>query len=101
MSAPPPVELTLPAIKSRWPRAAFCTPALPLRPLTKLAAIEGSANVRQWLFPGRISAVQVPRQFHGVVQYPPDHEQGGLEAVNQEVARPADYLRSCTHVIAA
>ena len=41
------------------------------------------------------------RLFHGVVQYPPDHEQGGLEAVNQEVARPADYLRTCTHMIAA
>ena len=43
----------------------------------------------------------MPRQFHGGVQYPPDHEQGGLKAVNQKVARPADYLRTCTHVIAA
>jgi hypothetical protein len=43
----------------------------------------------------------VPRQFHGVVQYPTDHEQHGLNAVNQEVARPADYIRTCNNVIAA
>ena len=54
------------------PRAAFWTPALPLRP-TNLAAIERSVNVRRWLFPGRIG-VQVPRQFHRVVQYPTDYE---------------------------
>jgi hypothetical protein len=35
------------------------------------------------------------------VQYPTDHEQGGLKAVNQEVARPADYLRTFRCVISA
>ena len=62
-----------------------------------------SSNAEQrapLLFPGRFG-VQVPRQFHGVVQYPTDHEQGGLNAVDQEVARPTDCLRSCTHVIPA
>jgi hypothetical protein len=54
----------------------------------------------QRLFPGCVG-VQVPRQFHGVVQYPTDHNQGGLKAVNQEVARPADCLRTCTHGIPA
>ena len=41
----------------------------------------------------------MPRQFHGVVKYPTDHEQGGLKAVNQEMARPAHYPRSRAHVI--
>ena len=40
-------ELAVSAIKSRWPGAAFCTPALQQHPLPKLAAIELSANVRQ------------------------------------------------------
>ena len=41
------------------------------------------------------------RQFHGVVQYPTDHEQGRLDAVDQEVERPADYIRTRRHVIPA
>jgi hypothetical protein len=45
--------------------------------------------------------IQVPRQFRGVVQYATDHEQDGIKAVNSEVARPADYLGTCTRVIAA
>ena len=52
------------------------------------------------LFPGRIG-VQVPRQFHDVVQYPTDDEQSRFNAVDKEVARQADYFRTCTHVIPA
>ncbi len=38
-----------------------------------LAAIEPSIAVRQRLLPRRIG-VQVPRQLHGVVQHPTDHD---------------------------
>jgi hypothetical protein len=55
---------------------------------------------RRRLFPGRVG-VQVPRQFHRVVQYPTDHEQGGLNAIDKEVARPADNRRTCAHVMPA
>ena len=43
------------------------------------------------LFPGRFG-IQVPRQLHGVVQHPANHQQGRLKAVDQEVARPADVM---------
>jgi hypothetical protein len=53
-------------------KGSFWAPTLQLRS-TKLAAIEWAANVRPRLLPGRIG-VQVPRQLHGVVQYPPNNE---------------------------
>jgi hypothetical protein len=42
-------------------------------PLPKQSGIEQSVIVRLRLFPGGIG-VQVPWQFHGVVQYPTDNE---------------------------
>ena len=41
------------------------------------------------------------RQFHGVVQYATDHDQGRFKAVNKEVARPGDDLRTWSDVIPA
>ena len=57
-------------------------------------------NVRRQPVPGSIG-FQVPRQFHGVVQYPTDYQKGGLKAVHEEVARPADDLKACSDVIPA
>ena len=42
----------------------------------------------------------MPRQLHGVVQHPANHQQSGLNAVDQEVARPSHYASSAGHVIA-
>ena len=42
------------------------------------------------LLPGCVR-IQVPSQLHGVVQYPPDHEQRGLKAVDQKVTLPVDH----------
>jgi hypothetical protein len=43
----------------------------------------------------------VPRQLHGVVQHTTDHDQGSFKAVDEEVAGPADDLRTGLHVIPA
>lgn len=42
--------------------------------------------------------IQVPSQFHGVVQHPSDHEQCWLNTVDQKVTGPADYASGCVHV---
>jgi hypothetical protein len=43
----------------------------------------------------------VPGQFHGVVKYPAHDKQVRLDAVNKEVAGPADYRCTSAHVIPA
>lgn len=57
-------------------------------------------GLERQLFPGRFW-IQVPRQLHGVVQHPADHQQGSLNAVDQKVAGPADHPRTGAQVMPA
>lgn len=74
-----------------------CTAPAPLR---LLAAIELSTDVRQRLLPMSIR-FQVPRQLHGVVKHPTDHDQARFRAVDKKVARPPDDIHTWFDVVPA
>lgn len=81
-------------------RDGFEDPYAAAAPVKLPAAAEGSKDVRLRLLPRHIR-IQVPRQLHGVVKHPPDHDQARFRAVDKKVARPADDLSTGLGVVPA